>query len=581
MAFLPGGESLATAALDSTIKVWQGSSGQLVQSFGPFTSEVESMAPVPGTRLVAVGLNDGRVQLLDLAVRTTRELNPPLPGYGYAFVSVSPDGSRLTCGFFDGAVRVWSLPEGSVIADWQAHDGLALPAYSPDGRFLATGGGNGTVVLYDARSNARLHTFRPHMRRVYCMAFSPDGSMLLTGSMDHSVCVWSVKRREVIQVFRGHRGTPNAIEFGPDGESVLTGAADGRLIRWNLATGRVFSEFRGHFGDVTALAAHSDGARVVSGDWDGFVKTWSWSTEDIRTLHITTGWLIPRVYDVAWTPEEDRFVVASNAGDIPVHGLSGDRLSTFHSPSPLRCVTFLPDSHVVVAGNEGGELTFFRSPQSSPFRVLASHREPVLGMALHPNARVLATASADSTAKLWHVPGMEPIRSLVGHRGAVEDVAFAPDGNLLVTCGADSTIRLWESASGRPAGVLVASGPVQNVAFDPSGRRLASASQGGGLRLWDLRLKRVTGSLGNRDEVLSIAWSRDGNRIAAGGSDGILRLYDVASGHEVMSLHGHVSGITSLQFCRADSLLTSTSVDGTVRVWDSQPAGSRESALRR
>src|SRR5262249_53921611 len=149
---------------------------------------------------------------------------------------------RLACGFFDGTVRVWSLPQGSAIASWKAHDGLALPAYSPDGKHLATGGGNGTVNLYDARSNARIYTFRPHARRVYCMAFSPDGSLLLTGSMDQTVSVWSVERREVIQTFQGHRATPNAFAFDPDGESVLTSAGDSRLLHWSLATGKVLGE---------------------------------------------------------------------------------------------------------------------------------------------------------------------------------------------------------------------------------------------------------------------------------------------------------------------------------------------------
>jgi WD40 repeat protein len=92
---------------------------------------------------------------------------------------------------------------------------------------------------------------------------------------------------------------------------------------------------------------------------------------------------------------------------------------------------------------------------------------------------------------------------------------------------------------------------------------------------------QLVDSLGSHARVLSVAWSQDGSRIAAGGPDGVVRLYDVRSGHEVMSLHGHVSGVTSLQFCRRDSFLTSTSVDGTVRIWDSKPAGALTAAHAR
>ena len=118
------------------------------------------------------------------------------------------------------------------------------------------------------------------------------------------------------------------------------------------------------------------------------------------------------------------------------------------------------------------------------------------------------------------------------------------------------------------------------VAFDPGGTRLASASRGAGLRVWDLRRPQQFDSLGSHARVMSVAWSRDGTRIAAGGFDGILRLYDVDSGHEVMSLHGHVSGITSLQYGRGDSLLTSTSLDGTLRLWDSRRPAAASSRRR-
>ena len=578
IAILPESGHLVTASIDSTIKIWKGASGSLVRSFGPFTSEVESVWPVHGTSLIAAGLNDGRVLLVDEQDGAVRELRGP--GSGWAFVTADPGGSRLACGSFDGTVRVWSLPEGAVIADWKAHDGLAMPVYSPDGRFLASGGGNGTVILYDARSHARLHEFRPHARRVYCLAFSADGSMLGTGSMDQTVCVWSTERREVLQTFREHHATPNAIAFDPDGKSVLTVASDGAFLHWDLATGKVLGQFHGHFNDVNALA--NEGSRVISAAWDGYVKSWSWRTEDVRTLRVTSGWMVPFVYDAAWAPREDRVVAATNAGSLPRWDLSGGARLEYASTTPTRCLTYSPDGALVVTGNDEGHIVLFGDSLSSPARTVPAHRGRIVELALAPDGHMLATASVDSSVKLWSFPALEPIRTLAGHRGTVEDVEFSADGTRLASCATDGTVRLWDPASGRAAGVLEVGGPVQDVAFDPGGSRLASASRGGGLRLWDLRTMHPVDSLGRQARVYSVAWSRDGTRIAAGGFDGILRLYDVDSGHEVLSLHGHVSGITSLQYGRGDSLLTSTSLDGTLRLWDGQPAAAhRPGPLRR
>jgi eukaryotic-like serine/threonine-protein kinase len=74
-------------------------------------------------------------------------------------------------------------------------------------------------------------------------------------------------------------------------------------------------------------------------------------------------------------------------------------------------------------------------------------------------------------------------------------------------------------------------------------------------------------------KMYSVAWSRGGTRIATGGSDGIVHLFEPASAREAMSLHGHVSRVTSLQFSYDDVRLLSTSTDGTIRIWD---AGARE-----
>ena len=567
IAFLPEGDRFITSSMDSTLSIWKGMSGERVHRYGPFTSEVESFAAVPGTGTIAVGLNNGRVFLVDQTAGSMTELLPAGPAW--AFVSVSPDGSRLAGGFFDGHVRVWSLPSGSLLADWQAHVGLAFPAYSPDGKLLATGGGDGKVTLHDARSQAKIQDLPGHLRRVYRLAFSPDGSTLVTSSMDQTVNVWDVRRREILRTFREHHATPSGIAFDSGG-NVVTAAGDNRVLRWSIATGAVLGEFRGHFTDVYALTPHPDGTRLLSADWNGVVKSWAWNTEDIRTLRVTTGWLIPQIYDAAWDSAESRVTCASNVGYVPIWTRAGESARGFDAPDPFRCVAFAPDGSFVVTANEGGQILLFAGTSSTEFRAVAAHRGPVLGMAIDPSGRMLATASADSSIKLWSLPEVEPLRSLEGHRGAVEDVEFSPSGDALATSGADGTIRVWDPASGKSTGLIqVGDAVVHDIAFDPSGRKLVSASRSGAVQVWDIVEKRELASLSDRGtRMQAVAWSRNGTRIAAAGSDALVRLYDAASGREIMSLHGHVSAVTSLRFGRDDTMLTSTAMDGTVRIWD-------------
>jgi WD40 repeat protein len=66
----------------------------------------------------------------------------------------------------------------------------------------------------------------------------------------------------------------------------------------------------------------------------------------------------------------------------------------------------------------------------------------------------------------------------------------------------------------------------------------------------------------------ALAWSPDGRRIACGGTGGILRIVDTASEREIVGFHAHGGRITSLRFADSGRTLVSTSIDGTVKVWD-------------
>lgn len=561
------GNRFLTSSIDSTLKMWSGAGGDLLQTYGPFSAEVESVAPLKGSAVAAIGLNNGRVHLVDLGDRSVRELLPAGPAW--AFVSANSDGTRLACGFFDGRVRVWEMPSGKLIANWKAQPGLALPAYSPDGTLLAVAGGNGELIFYDARSHARLKDWAAHERRIYNMAFSPDGKWLVTGSMDQTANVWDVQRRALVRTFREHRATVGAIAFDPDGKDVLTAAGDNRLLRWDLSSGEVQGEFRGHRVDVSALASSSDGMHLVSGDWSGGVKSWDWTTDDVRTFRVTTDWLVPTIYDAAWDPQEARLTCGSTDVLTHIWNRNGTECGELRSDQPCRAVEYSQDGSLLFAGNDLGKLLVFGN-EPSQSRSLPIHQGPILALSLDPTGNILATASADSSLKLFSVPELELLREIRGHEGAVQDVEFSPhDNDVLASCSADGTIRLWSASTGQSIAVARAGdSSVNDVAFKASGKTLVSVSTSGQVRIWNDQLQPLASLPSSSSKVNAVAWSQSGSRIATGGSDAVVRLYDAESGREITRLHGHVSAITSLHFGHGDAFLTSTSVDGTVKMWD-------------
>ncbi len=154
-----------------------------------------SLGTIP--RLASVGADD-QVKLWD-----TRRFGQPqapriLPGQGGPIadlIAFSPDGSRLAVATDDDTATIYDLGAGdrSLRCCQRGHGPIAL-AFSPNGRWLASGGYDCAVKVWDAETSQTLHTFRGHLLPVTTLRFmvSPRGLRLVSGSLDGTVKVWDL-----------------------------------------------------------------------------------------------------------------------------------------------------------------------------------------------------------------------------------------------------------------------------------------------------------------------------------------------------------------------------------------------------
>jgi WD40 repeat protein len=290
VAWSPDGKRLASAGQDRTVCVWDTASGKLLYTLRRHTGFVYGVAFSPdGTRLASCsgGLGElpnvppGEVILWGAA--SGKELLT-LKGHAGANYSVafSPDGKRLASSGGDGAVKVWDTATGKAVL---ALTGLAGQVYgvafSPDGRRLACAVGDfhqhqsSALKVWDAATGEPVFALTGHAGGIYSVAFSPDGRRLASAGADRTARVWDLNTGKEALALAGHKVAVFTVAFSPDGRRLVSAGGDRTARVWDLASGKEVLSLPGHAGQFSVAAFSPDGRRLASATGPGLaVLVW-------------------------------------------------------------------------------------------------------------------------------------------------------------------------------------------------------------------------------------------------------------------------------------------------------------------
>jgi WD40 repeat protein len=284
--YAPQGHTLASAAEDQSIRVWDTSAHRELLRIATPADSMQSVAWYPDGRTLVSGGRGLAVQVWDAADGGQRLR---LAGHSAMIWSVAldPRGRLLASTGEDRQLRVWEAATGKLLHVLDTADMSPMRVlFTPDGaRLIASGkqDASGLVRIWDVQKARELASLRAHSGAIFALALTRDGRRLATGGHDRVVKIWDLTSgREAREVFEprevvtlsGHANHVHAIAFSPDGERIATaGCLDGAIRVWD-SSGRLALALRGHTLGVFALAWSADGQQLASAGEDQIIKIW-------------------------------------------------------------------------------------------------------------------------------------------------------------------------------------------------------------------------------------------------------------------------------------------------------------------
>jgi eukaryotic-like serine/threonine-protein kinase len=191
-------------------------------------------------------------------------------------VRLSQDG-RILAVCFGKMIRVWNL-ESHSSRDFALDDLVSMFCLSPDGSSLVVAIGT-SIHWWDMASSAKTGILGTDQQRVACSCvFSADGKWLATGGADRSIKIWDARGKREQSTFLGHSGAVCSLAFSPDGKTLASGSGNGEVKLWDLATGQELFDLPGHTDSVRHMVFSRDGQVLVTSgqSLDGKGEAWMW-----------------------------------------------------------------------------------------------------------------------------------------------------------------------------------------------------------------------------------------------------------------------------------------------------------------
>ena len=278
----------------------------------------------------------------------------------------SPDGATVVTAGEDRLIHTWSAESGAAFDVLKGHNApVTALSFAPNGELTSTAG-DGMSLAWNLAPVWKLERTiggadgkSPFADRVNALAFSPDGKFLAIGGGEPSrggeIKIWDIQSGKLVREFPNiHSDTVLALEFSADGKFLASGAADKIARVTDLASGKVVKSFEGHTHHILGIAWSLDGRTLATAGADSVVKVWDVTTGD-RKKNIEG--YEKEVTSVRFVGASDQLITSSGDNKVRLVSIDGKEVRTFPDVADfVQASAVTADGKTVVGGGQDGVL---------------------------------------------------------------------------------------------------------------------------------------------------------------------------------------------------------------------------------